>query len=171
MTLQNKSNLITFLKSSILLLLSLFLIGQYNEHITAIKNLAIYLALFLTLILFAVDTKNVVQNIKNNEKNNKAILLLFLLLNLYVFGISFFPYDATQNTALSALNEFKRAFIFIFIVLLWHDGSYKNSKWLFFAMVAALSIDNIHFFVKGIEDGTLLNLKNEKDQWTQPIDR
>ena len=162
MILQNKSNLIIFLKSSILLLLSLFLIGQYNEHITAIKNLAIYLALFLTLILFAVDTKNVVQNIKNNAKNNKAILLLFLLLNLYVFGISFFPYDATQNAALSALNEFKRAFIFIFIVLLWHDGSYKNSKWLFFAMVAALSIDNIHFFVKGIEDGTLLNLKRRK---------
>ena len=171
MTLQNKSNLITFLKSSILFLLSLFLIGQYNEHITAIKNLAIYLALFLTLILFTVDTKNVMQNIKNNAKNNKAILLLFLLLNLYVFGISFFPYDATQNAALSALNEFKRAFIFIFIVLLWHDGSYKNSKWLFFAMVATLSIDNIHFFIKGIEDGTLLNLKNEKDQWMQPIDR
>ena len=82
MILQNKSNLIIFLKSSILLLLSLFLIGQYNEHITAIKNLAIYLALLLTLILFAVDTKNVVQNIKNNAKNNKAILLLFLLLNL-----------------------------------------------------------------------------------------
>lgn len=168
---QEKLKATRYLNIAILIFLSLFLIGQYNEHITAIKNLAIYLALLLTLILFAVDTKNVVQNIKNNAKNNKAILLLFLLLNLYVFGISFFPYDATQNAALSALNEFKRAFIFIFIVLLWHDGSYKNSKWLFFAMVAALSIDNIHFFVKGIEDGTLLNLKNEKDQWTQPIDR
>ena len=164
---QEKLKATRYLNIAILIFLSLFLIGQYNEHITAIKNLGIYLALFLTLILFAVDTKNVVQNIKNNAKNNKTILLLFLLLNLYVFGISFFPYDATQNAALSALHEFKRAFIFIFIVLLWHDGSYKNSKWLFFAMVAALSIDNIHFFVKGIEDGTLLNLKNERVQWLE----
>ena len=171
MTLQNRSNLVFFLKKAIILFLSIFLIGQYNEHITAIKNLGIYLALFLVLILFVVDTSSVIQNIKNNIKNNKTILLLFLFLNLYVFGISFFPYDTTQNAALSALNEFKRPFIFIFIVLLWHDGSYKNSKWLFFAMVAALSVDNIHFFIKGIENGTLLNLKNEKDQWIQPIDR
>ena len=79
---QEKLKASRYLNIAILIFLSLFLIGQYNEHITAIKNLAIYLALFLTLILFAVDTKNVVQNIKNNAKNNKAILLLFLLLNL-----------------------------------------------------------------------------------------
>lgn len=52
MTLQNKSNLVIFLKKAIILFLSIFLIGQYNEHITALKNLGIYLALFLTLILF-----------------------------------------------------------------------------------------------------------------------
>ena len=171
MTLQNKSNLITFLKSSILFLLSLFLIGQYNEHITAVKNLGIYLALFSTMILFIINTKNTLENIKNNIKNNKTILLLFILLNLYVFGISIFPYDTTQNAFLSAFSEFKRAFVFIFIILLWHDGNYKNSKWLFFAMVIALSLDNLHFFVKGIEEGTLLNLRNAKNQLIQPIDR
>ena len=171
MTLQNKSNLITFLKSSILFLLSLFLIGQYNEHITAVKNLGIYLALFSTMILFIINTKNTLENIKNNIKNNKTILLLFILLNLYVFGISIFPYDTTQNAFLSAFSEFKRAFVFIFIILLWHDGSYKNSKWLFFAMVIALSLDNLHFFIKGIEEGTLLNLRNTKNQLIQPIDR
>ncbi|OUT14899.1 hypothetical protein B9N63_00995 [Campylobacter concisus] len=171
MIIQNKPKLIIFLKRAILFFLSLFLIGQYNEHITAVKNLGIYLALFLTMILFVIDTTNTLENIKNNIKNNKTILLLFILLNLYVFGISIFPYDTTQNAFLSAFSEFKRAFVFIFIILLWHNGSYKNSKWLFFAMVIALSLDNLHFFVKGIEEGTLLNLRNAKNQLIQPIDR
>ena len=171
MIIQNKPKLIIFLKRAILFFLSLFLIGQYNEHITAVKNLGIYLALFSTMILFIINTKNTLENIKNNIKNNKTILLLFILLNLYVFGISIFPYDTTQNAFLSAFSEFKRAFVFIFIILLWHDGSYKNSKWLFFTMVIALSLDNLHFFVKGIEEGTLLNLRNAKNQLIQPIDR
>ena len=171
MIIQNKPKLIIFLKRAILFFLSLFLIGQYNEHITAVKNLGIYLALFSTMILFIINTKNTLENIKNNIKNNKTILLLFILLNLYVFGISIFPYDTTQNAFFSAFSEFKRAFVFIFVIFLWHDGSYKNSKWLFFAMVIALSLDNLHFFIKGIEEGTLLNLRNTKNQLIQPIDR
>ena len=170
MIIRNKPKLIIFLKRAILFFLSLFLIGQYNEHITAVKNLGIYLALFSTMILFIINTKNTLENIKNNIKNNKTILLLFILLNLYVFGISIFPYDTTQNSFFSAFSEFKRAFVFIFIILLWHDGSYKNSKWLFFAMVVALSLDNLHFFVKGIEEYTLLKLQDPQ-LVRQPIDR
>lgn len=151
MTLQNKSNLVFFLKKTIILFLSLFLIGQYNEHITAIKNLGLYTSMVLVLILCFFDFNRIKKNIRFNIINNKTLLAIFALLVLYILTISLFAYVDPLKTIVDFFDDFKKTLLFMLLIIICYDGNQEISKYFFYSMAAAICFDNIHFFIKAVE--------------------
>ena len=151
MTLQSKLDLVIFLKKAILLFLSIFLIGQYNEHITALKNFGLYTSMVLVLILCFVDFDWIKKNARFNIVNNKTLLVIFALLVLYILTISLFAYVEPLKTIADFFDDFKKTLLFMLLIIVCHDGNKEISKYLFYSMAVAICFDNIHFFIKAVE--------------------
>ena len=128
MTLQSKLDLVIFLKKAILLFLSIFLIGQYNEHITALKNFGLYTSMVLVLILCFVDFDWIKKNIRFNIVNNKTLLVIFALLVLYILTISLFAYVEPLKTIADFFDDFKKTLLFMLLIIVCHDGNKEISK-------------------------------------------
>ena len=142
------------LNNLILFFLCCFLIGEYNEHITAVKNIGIYVALLFCIAFVVLNFEAAKQNLARNFKDNKILLVSFFLLFAWILIISAFAYDTiSQTPVFLALNKFKRAVIFILIILFWYDLDKRVSKYFFYAMILAFALDNVHFLLKSIESG------------------
>ena len=135
----------------ILFFLCLFLLGEYNEHITSVKNIGIYGALTFLVVAGVLDFGILMKNFKRNFVNNRILIVFFVLFVFYASVVSIFPYDTSYGSFASMFKSLKRSFIFIIIIMFCHNESNKIYKWFLYSMILALTFDNMHFFIKSIE--------------------
>ena len=149
MSLTSKDGFCKALYISSFALLGLFIFLEHTDFARAIKNASLYIALFFALIYSALNPKIALDNLKQNAKSAKLGLIFGLCFILYVFGLSYAPYDDNYPSLLRAFRHFGRALAFLLVILLVFNGSKKPILWLFSSFVAA-------FIVGSADDAYLL---------------
>lgn len=122
------------LNQIIFLLFCLFLYGEFAYKITAVKNIALYLAFALLLAGIFWKAKYYEELFKENFKKNYLLIILLFAFLLYALTISYFSYSGNILTFKKALAQFSRAWIAIFLALSI-KVSEKKARFVFFLLL------------------------------------
>jgi len=132
---------------AILVFLMIFFITEHHYEFTAIKNLSLYLCLFLALLSLGIWRSEGIENLKFNFKNTKFALIFALIFLIYSCAVSIFPYTSLENfnPLGKCFSMYFRGLAIIFIVSVWFDGSKNKLKWLFIAILMAFVFVSVYF--------------------------
>lgn len=140
-----KIKVYTFLDSAIIYLLFIFMVCEHHVKFTAIKNISLYTALLMALILFCIDKSRLLKNIRLNFNLAKITTTSLLLFVGYAFLVSIFPYKDNVGSLVGSFKEFGRGLAFLFIVFAWSNGNEKKVKIFFFSCIVAFLFITIYY--------------------------
>ena len=131
----NANRYIAYFDKIILGLLFIFFVCEHHVKFTAVKNISLYLALFLALILFFLQKSYRLELLKQNFKNAKFPLIFLSIFVIYALVISAFAYTDEFDSLKECFKEFGRGIAFLFIILVLADGKNRESK--IFVLISA----------------------------------
>ncbi|WP_033915716.1 hypothetical protein [Campylobacter sputorum] len=134
-----------FTNYAIGILLFIFFICEHHVEFTAIKNISLYLALFLSLVLLFTNKELTCKNIKNNFLLAKYPLIFLSIFIIYAFIIALFPYSKEFDTFKNTFSEFGRGIAFLFIILAYASNEYKKPKLFFYSVLFAYVLITLYY--------------------------
>ena len=149
---------IAYFDKIILGLLFIFFVCEHHVKFTAVKNISLYLALLLALILFFLQKSYRLELLKQNFKNAKFPLIFLSIFVIYALVISAFPYTDEFDSLKECFKEFGRGIAFLFIILVLADGKNRESKIFFYAILSAFVLISAYYFFNALP-----NLEHLKD--------
>lgn len=149
---------IAYFDKIILGLLFIFFVCEHHVKFTAVKNISLYLALLLALILFFLQKSYRLELLKQNFKNAKFPLIFLSIFVIYALVISAFPYTDEFDSLKECFKEFGRGIAFLFIILVLADGKNRESKIFFYAILSAFVLISAYYFFDALP-----NLEHLKD--------
>lgn len=142
MFIQNK-NLKERLDLIILVFLCIFLVGFFNEHLTAIKNIGITISIifiFVEIIIY----RNL---IFDKEIFTSKEFILFMCLLVIMFISSYSPYDSSLPSIDYFFKEIKYSLLFL-IVIVFLPNKEKNLRIIFYSFLLTMILLETHFLIK-----------------------
>ena len=155
------SKALKYMDYSIGISLFIFFICEHHKEFTAIKNVSLYLALFLSLILFFTNKKEILVNIKENFLLAKAPLLFLSVFLIYAFIIGLFPYADGFDTLGNTAGEFGRGISFLFIILVYASNDIRKPKLFFYSILVAYLLITLYYISPLISEFEKINSTGE----------
>ncbi|QKF65078.1 O-antigen ligase family protein [Campylobacter corcagiensis] len=155
------SQSLRYIDCAICVLLFIFIICEHHVEFTAIKNISLYLALFLSLALFSTNKQVVCNNIKNNFLLAKYQLIFLSIFIFYAFVIALFPYSKEFGTFGNTFSEFGRGVSFLFVVLIYASSSETKPKIFFYSLLAAYVLITLYYMKPLFTEFDKINVNGE----------
>jgi O-antigen ligase len=138
-------------ESWILGFIFLFIVGLFNEHLTAVRNLGLYTALLLVVLKFISHKQELVADARSMMANTRIPVILLLCFLCSILFSSVFPYTKNFESFASLVDETRIMIVFFLIVMGVTDRG-RLLKVIVYAMVAAMAVCAWHFVVKDMPE-------------------
>jgi len=159
--------MITYFKNIeniILIFLSIFLIGFFNEHLNSFKSIGLIGALLFFLYSILICRKQYLNNIKEAYQANKLILILFGIFLSIIFISSLFSYENNLKSIYYFYKEIKYSIMFGIIIFVISSSKEKMIKYISISIVVGTIALNCYFLFKDFNYYSIM-------QGTYKIDR
>jgi O-antigen ligase len=128
-----------------------FVVGLFNEHLTAVRNLGLYTALLLVILKFISHKQEGIADARTVIVNTRLPIILLLFFSCSIFYSSLFPYTQTLG-ALSSLFDETRLMIVFFLIVIGVTDKEALLKAIVYAMIAAMALCSWHFMMKDMPE-------------------
>jgi O-antigen ligase len=128
-----------------------FVVGLFNEHLTAVRNLGLYSALVLVIIKSVRHRQDVAATARVVISDTQLPVILLLCFLCSILFSSLFPYTQDLESLTSLVDETRIMIVFFLIVMGVTDRA-KLLNIIVYAMVTAMALCAWHFVAKDLPE-------------------